>query len=192
MYCSACGSTLQDGAAFCSSCGAKVGTQQQSSGTQNVQGSNQSFTPPQAPLSPVAERMIELGFREPDKPKRLFSIRNWASNEVKDDNIYSVEESVDNINLSEGSYLHILARNGGSFILEVGATLVAPNLEKCNSIILKRGAKAWLPSLMKTEEGWFAGSDINRNGTVLVEQGSLIYAPRAMFKYFAGDGDYIR
>ena len=139
----------------------------------------------------MLEKMIELGFKEPEKQKRLFSIRHWARNEYKDDNIYSIEENVDNINLSEGSYLHIVARNGGSFILEEGATLVAPNLEKCNSIILKTGAKAWVPNLLKTEEGWFAGSDINRNGTVLVEKGALIYAPRAKFKYRAGEGDFI-
>jgi len=139
----------------------------------------------------MVERMIELGFKEPEKQKRLFSIRNWASNEIKNDNIYSVEENVDNINLSEGSYLYIVAKNGGSFILEEGATLVAPNLEKCNSIILKKGAKAWVPNLKKTEEGWFAGGDINRNGTVLVEKGALIFAPRATFKYRVGDGDFM-
>jgi len=140
----------------------------------------------------MTQKMIDLGFKEPEKPKRLFSIRNWARNDIKDDHIYSVEENVDNINLSEGSYLHIIARNGGSFILEEGATLVAPNLEKCNSIILKRGAKAWVPNLQRTEEGWFAGGDINRNGMVLVEKGALIYAPRAIFKHSAGDGDFIR
>ncbi|MCL2720018.1 MAG: hypothetical protein FWD47_01590 [Treponema sp.] len=139
----------------------------------------------------MTEKMIELGFKEPEKKKRLFSIRHWARNNLKDDNIYSVEENVDNINLSEGSYLHIIARNGGSFILEEGATLVAPNLEKCNSIILKAGAKAWLPNLQKTEEGWFAGGDINRNGMVLVEKGALIYAPRAIFKQQAGDGEFL-
>ena len=137
------------------------------------------------------EKMVALGFREPEKPKRLFSIRNWSRNEVDFDHIYSVEENVDNINLTQGSYLHVAARNGGSFILEEGATLVAPNLEKCNSIIVKTGAKAWVPNLKKTEEGWFAGSDINRNGTVLVEKGALIYAPRAKFKYRAGDGDFV-
>jgi len=140
----------------------------------------------------MTEKMIELGFKEPETPKRLFSIRHWARNDIKNDNIYSVEQNVDNINLSEGSYLHIEARNGGSFILEEGATLVAPNLEKCNSIILKTGAKAWVPNLQRTEEGWFAGSDINRNGMVLVEKGALIYAPRATFKYRAGDGDFVR
>ena len=140
----------------------------------------------------MLEKMIELGFKEPETKKRLFSIRHWARNDIKNDNIYSVEQSVDNINLSEGSYLHIEARYGGSFILEEGATLVAPNLEKCNSIILKTGAKAWVPNLQRTEEGWFAGSDINRNGMVLVEKGALIYAPRAKFKYHAGDGDFIR
>jgi len=100
----------------------------------------------------MVEKMIELGFKEPEKEKRLFSIRNWASNNIKDDNIYSVAEKVDNINLSEGSYLHIEARYGGSFILEKGATLVAPNLEKCNSIILKTGAKAWSPILKKLKK----------------------------------------
>ena len=139
----------------------------------------------------MTDKMIELGFKEPEKQKRLFSVRHWASNDIKDDNIYSIEENVDNINLAEGSYLHIVAKNGGSFILEQGATLVAPNLEKCNSIILKSGAKAWVPNLKKTEEGWFAGGDINRNGTVLVEKGALIYAPHARFKYRAGDGDFI-
>jgi len=140
----------------------------------------------------MTAKMIELGFKEPETKKRLFSIRNWVSNDIKNDNIYSVEQSVDNINLSEGSYLQIEAKSGGSFILEEGATLVAPNLEKCNSIILKTGAKAWVPNLKKTEEGWFAGSDINRNGMVLVEKGALIYAPLATFKYRAGDGDFIR
>ena len=140
----------------------------------------------------MTQKMIELGFKEPEKQKRHFSIRHWASNDIKDDNIYSIEQKVDNINLSEGSYLHIEARYGGSFILESGATLVAPNLEKCNSIILKTGAKAWVPNLRKTEEGWFAGSDINRNGTVLVEKGALIYAPYAIFKYCAGEGAFIR
>ena len=138
------------------------------------------------------EKMIALGFKEPQKERRLFSISNWAHNDIKDDYIYSPEEKVDNINLAEGSYLHIEARYGGSFILEEGATLVAPKLEKCNSIILKKGAKAWVPNLLKTEEGWFSGSDINRNGTVFVDKGSLIYAPRAKFKYSVGDGQFIK
>jgi len=138
------------------------------------------------------EKMIALGFKEPEKQKRLFNIQNWSHNDIKDDHIYSVSEKVDNINLAEGSYLHIEARYGGSFILEEGATLVAPRLEKCNSIILKAGAKAWVPNLLRTEEGWFAGNDINRNGTVLVEKGALIYAPRAIFKYSAGDGQFIK
>ena len=134
----------------------------------------------------------ELGFKVPETQARPFSIRHWAKNEYENDNIYSNEENVDNINLTRGSYLYVVAKNGGSFILEEGATLVAPNLEKCNSIILKPGAKAWVPNLQRTEEGWFAGSDVNRNGTVLVERGALIYAPHAKFKYWAGEGVFAR
>ena len=174
MYCSACGFENQNDVAFCVSCGAKTGQSQQNFQNQDVQ------------------KMIELGFSEPVKQRRFFAIRHWVHNDIKDDNIYSIEQKVDNITLSEGSYLHIEARYGGSFILERGAALVAPNLEKCNSIILKTGAKAWVPNLLKTENGWFAGDDINRNGTVFVEKGALIYAPLARFKYCAGDGDFIR
>ena len=197
MYCSACGNELQEGSAFCSSCGAKVGAQQHSNNAQDVQANNQSYAPPgyNAPpgysAPPGSDKMIELGFIEPNKPKRLFSIRNWARNDIINDNIYSIEPNVDNIELAPGSYLHVSAINGGSFILGEGAILVAPNLQKCNSIILRAGARAWVPNLLRTEEGWFAGSDINRNGTVLVERGSLIYAPRAVFKYWAGDGQFI-
>jgi len=140
----------------------------------------------------MIEKMIELGFREPEKPRRLISICHWTHNDTKYDNIYAVGPKVDNINVAEGTYLYIEARFGGSFILDPNATLVAPYLEKCNSIILRTGAKAWVPNLRKTENGWFAGDDINRNGTVLVEQGALIYAPYATFKYCYGDGYFIR
>jgi len=134
------------------------------------------------------QRMFELGFVRPQTQPRLFDIKHWSKNEIQNDYIYSLTEKVDNITLARGSYLHIAAKYAGSFILEEGATLEAPNLIKCNSILLKNGAKAWVPNLEKTEEGWFAGSDINRNGTVLVEQNSLIYAPKAKMKYRAGPG----
>ena len=188
MYCSACGNELQAGSAFCSSCGAKVGAQQQSNAAYGAQADYQYA---QTGTFAGGDKMAELGFIEPNKPKRLFSIKNWSKNEILNDNLYSIDANVDNIELSPGSYLHVAAINGGSFILGEGAVLVAPNLQKCNSIILRTGARAWVPNLLRTEEGWFAGSDINRNGTVLVERGSLIYAPRAVFKYWAGDGQFI-
>jgi|GEM_PF-2267029 len=138
------------------------------------------------------DRLSQLGFIPPQTPSRHFDISHWSENKIPNDHIYSVTEKVDNITLSRGSYLYAEAKYAGSFRLEEGAVLVAPNLEKCNSVLLSRGAKAWLPKLKKTEEGWFAGSDINRNGTVLVEEDALLVTnSKAKFKYRIGNGQII-
>ena len=137
--------------------------------------------------------MEEFGFIEPDSPKKLISINHWVKHDIPNDNLFAIGQRVDNIELANGCYLYIEAKYAGSFILGEGATLVAPNLERCNSIILNAGAKAWCPNLKKTEEGWFAGNDINRNGTIFVGDGAMIYAPNVKPKYthIEGTGRFI-
>jgi len=48
MFCSACGSEIQESAAFCSSCGAKNELMKQDSGQQKEAGDNQASAPPPA------------------------------------------------------------------------------------------------------------------------------------------------
>ena len=66
MYCTKCGSEVQNGAAFCSSCGAKIETQNAS---QEQQGNSQAYTPipsvtlrsmPPASVNPAGIAMFKV------------------------------------------------------------------------------------------------------------------------------------
>lgn len=138
------------------------------------------------------EELKRLGFVAPTIEKRLFSIRHWSKNNIANDYIYSISNSIDNIEAAPGTTIYVTARYAGSFILEEGGQLIAPNLIKCNSIILSHGAKAYCPSLQRTENGWFGENDYKRDGTIFVDKGSLIYAPYCQPKYQTGEGEFLR
>lgn len=101
------------------------------------------------------EELKRLGSVAPTIEKRLFSIKHWSKNNIANDYIYSISNSIDNIQAAPGTTIYVTARYAGSFILEEGGQPIAPNLIKCNSIILSHGAKAYCPSLQRTENGWF-------------------------------------
>ena len=110
---------------------------------------------------------------------------NKMTTTTNDNNITSNEASTE-------TNIDKLAKYAGSFILEEGGQLIAPNLVKCNSIILSKGAKAYCPNLRKTENGWFGENDYKRNGTIFVDKGCLIYAPYCVPKIKLGDGEFLR
>ena len=138
------------------------------------------------------EELARLGFTRPNREKRVFAIRHWSENLIQDDFIFSMDRSIDNIEAAAGTTIYTLATYAGSFILEQGGQLIAPNLVKCNSIILAKGAKAYCPSLRRTENGWFGENDYKRNGTIFVDEGCLIYAPHAVPKIQLGEGAFLR
>ena len=138
------------------------------------------------------EELRRLGFVEPFREKRLFSIRHWSKNEVEDDYIFSLDGTVDNLEAARGTTAYVSARTSGSFLFKDGGQLIAPNLRKCNSIILMNGARAYCPRLEFTESGWFGEDDAFRNGMVFVDKGCLIYAPHARFRLKDGEGEFLR
>ena len=140
----------------------------------------------------IEEDLKKLGFVEPKTEKRIFKIRHWSENLIPDDYVYSIDSSVDNLEAAPNTTIYVLAKYAGSFILEEGGQLIAPNLVKCNSIILSKGAKAYCPNLRKTENGWFGENDYKRNGTIYVDKGCLIYAPYCAPKIKLGDGEFLR
>ncbi len=140
----------------------------------------------------LSEALRRLGFVAPTKEKRLFSIRHWSKNLIEDDYVFSIDRSVDNIEAAKGTTVYTTAKYAGSFIFEEGGQLIAPNLIKCNSIILMRGAKAYCPNLRYTESGWFGENDYKRNGTIYVDEGCLIYAPHVAARGKDGAGEFLK
>ena len=140
----------------------------------------------------IGEELKKLGFVNPEKEKRIFSIRHWSRNLIENDYIFSIDKSIDNIEAAAGTTIFVLAKYAGSFILEQGGQLIAPNLVKCNSIVLCKGAKAYCPSLQRTENAWFGENDYKKNGIIYVDKSSLIYAPLVKPKIELVEGMFLR
>lgn len=138
------------------------------------------------------EKRKKRGLVWPKRERRIFVIRHWSENLVLDDFIFSMDHSIDSITVAPGTTICVMAKYAGGFILEQGGQLIAPNLVKCNSIILPKGAKAYWPSLRLTENGWFGENDYKRNGTISAGEDCLIDAPLVVLKLPLGKGAFLR
>lgn len=60
------------------------------------------------------EELKRLGFVAPKIEKRLVSIKHWSKNNIENDYIYSISNSIDNIEAAPGTTIYVTARYVGN------------------------------------------------------------------------------